>query len=104
MRWGALAVAGLLLAPAAWASNNPENLPLLPCPQGSPESIGCAPSKKEIKQARQAFLKGLKLQREKRTDEAYAQFEAAAQLVPKNVDYLTAREMARQQLVYNCLE
>ena len=104
MRWGTLSLAVLALGLAAWASDNPQNLPLFPCPQGSAESIGCAPSKKELKEARQAFSKGLKLQHQNHIDEALAQFEAAAQLVPKNIDFLTAREMARQQLIYECLQ
>ena len=104
MRWGTLSLAVLALGLAAWASDNPQNLPLFPCPQGSAESIGCAPSKKELKEARQAFSKGLKLQHQNHVDEALAQFEAAAQLVPKNIDFLTAREMARQQLIYERLQ
>src|SRR5919109_2506776 len=104
MRWGALTAALCALVTATRASNNPQTLPLLPCPQGSPESIGCMPSKKELKEAGQAFSRGLKLQREKRMDEAFAQFEAAAQAAPNDVDYLTAREMARQQLVYERLQ
>ena len=104
MRWGTLSLAVLALGLAAWASDNPQNLPLFPCPQGSAESIGCAPSKKELKEARQAFSKGLKLQHQNHIDEALAQFEAAAQLVPKNIDFLTAREMARQQLIYERLQ
>jgi general secretion pathway protein D len=103
MRWGALSAAVFVLVAATRASNNSQNLALLPCPKGS-EAIGCTPSKKELKDARQAFSKGLKLQRENRVDEAFAQFESATQLVPKSVDYLTAREMARQQLVYERLQ
>jgi len=97
-------VAVFALGVVAWASDNSQNVPLLPCPQGSPETIGCVPSKRELKKAKDAFSKGLKLQHENRMDEAFTQFEEAAQLVPKGVDYLTAREMARQQLVYERLQ
>jgi general secretion pathway protein D len=103
MRWGTLVVAALALGSAAWAKDTSQNLPLLPCPQGSPENVGCVPSKSDLNQARKAFSKGLKLQHENRLEEAFAQFESAAHLVPKDVDYLTAREMVRQQLVYERL-
>ena len=57
-----------------------------------------------MKDASEAFAKGLKLQREKRQDQAFDQFETAARLAPKDVDYLTARELTRQQLVFDHLE
>ena len=76
---------------------------LLPCPAGSPGAVSCNPSKKEIKEAGQAFAKGLKLQREKRADEAFDEFETAARLAPKDREYVTAREMIRQQLVFDHL-
>ncbi len=62
------------------------------------------PSKKELKEAKAAFAKGLKLQHGQRTDEAFEQFETAARLAPQDVEYGTAREMARQQLVFDRLE
>ena len=45
----------------------------------------------------------MKLQREKRQDEAFESFETAARLAPKDVEYVTAREMTRQQLVFDHL-
>jgi general secretion pathway protein D len=82
----------------------PGSSSLLPCPQGSSGTPVCSPSKKELNEARSAFSKGLKLQREKRTDEAFSQFETAARLAPAEVSYVTAREMTRQQLVFDHLE
>ena len=76
----------------------------MPCPEGSPGAVSCNPSKKELKEASEAFAKGLKLQREKRQDEAFDQFETAARLAPKDVEYVTARELTRQQLVFDHLE
>lgn len=70
---------------------------LLPCPPGVSEAA-CNPSKQEIKDAKAAFERGLKLQ-EKSPDQAYEEFGRAAALVPRNVDYITAHELARQQLV-----
>src|SRR5205823_14866905 len=86
MRWGTLSLAVPALGLAARASDNPQNLPLFPCPQGSAESIGCAPAKKGRKEGRQAFSKGLKLQHQNQVDEALAQLEAAAELVPNNIE------------------
>jgi type II secretory pathway component GspD/PulD (secretin) len=59
----------------------------------------CQAAAKDLKAARQAFSRGLKLQHTKKLDEAFAEFEEAAHLIPQNVEYLTAREMVRQQLV-----
>ena len=97
-----LAVFGLALG--AFCADQPQNLPLLPCAQGSPGTPACNPSKKELKEAKAAFAKGLKLQHGQRTDEAFEQFETAARLAPQDVEYGTAREMARQQLVFDRLE
>ena len=104
MRWGLsiLGVAGLALA--GFCSEQPSRLPVLPCPEGLSQAPGCNPSKKDLKLAKKAFDKGMKLQSAKRTDEALQQFEMAARLAPQAVDYVTAREMARQQLVYEHVE
>jgi general secretion pathway protein D len=69
--------------------------------QGAP---ACDVSKKDLKEAKTAFSRALKLQHEKRFDEALEEFETAARLVPQDVEFLTARELARQQLIYNHLE
>ncbi|MGH9502931.1 MAG: hypothetical protein ACRD20_08775 [Terriglobales bacterium] len=92
------------LAASALAGDQPASAPLLPCPEGSPGSLSCNPSKKELKEAGAAFAKGLKLQREKRQDEAFDEFETAARLAPKDVEFVTARELTRQQLVFEHLE
>jgi general secretion pathway protein D len=106
VRWGnfiRLALILMTLGLAASADDHPATAPLLPCAEGSPGAVSCNPSKKEIKEAGEAFAKGLKLQREKRQDEAFESFETAARLAPKDVEYVTAREMTRQQLVFDHL-
>src|SRR5262245_36605920 len=70
---------------------------LLPCPPGASEAQ-CDPSSHELKEAKAAFSHGLKIQ-EKTPDEALKEFERAANLAPRNVEYVTARELAKQQLV-----
>ncbi len=104
MRGGKFILIALGLAVAAFCSDQPSNLPLVPCPEGSPGAGSCNPSKKELKEASEAFAKGLRQQKEKHPDQAFDQFETAARLAPKDVDYLTARELTRQQLVFNHLE
>ena len=65
---------------------------------------GCKAASKDLKAARQAFSRGLKLQHAKNLDDAFPEFEEAYRLIPQNVEYLTAREMVRQQLVAFHLE
>ena len=64
----------------------------------------CKAAAKDLKTARQAFSRGLKLQHQKNLDEAFSAFEEASRLIPQNVEYLTAREMVRQELVASHIE
>jgi general secretion pathway protein D len=104
MRWACSVLAMAGLAIVALCADQQQNLPVLPCPHESAVTPACNPSKKDLKEAKAAFSKGLKLQNANRTDEAFDQFETATRLVPRAVDYVTAREMGRQQLVYDHLE
>jgi general secretion pathway protein D len=109
MRAGKFVRFGLVLVILGWVAcatgtDQSPGLPVLPCPEGPPGTASCEPSKKEIQEAGAAFAKGLKLQRAKRQDEAFDQFETAARLAPRDVEYVTAREMTRQQLVFDHLE
>ena len=89
----------LLIAYASAAEKAPA--PLLPCP--SPGEAQCNPSKHDVKEAQAAFANALKLQKDS-ADEAYTKFERAAELEPRNLEYVTAREVARQKLVYDHIE
>jgi general secretion pathway protein D len=104
MRWGRLILAVTALTVAAFAVDEPQTVPIIPCGQGDKTTPGCNPSKKELKEAKAAYAKGMELQKDKRTDQAFEQFDTAAKLSPRNVDYVTMREMARQQLVFDHLE
>ncbi|HUM05040.1 MAG TPA: hypothetical protein VLT90_06245 [Terriglobales bacterium] len=86
-----LAADGVPVKPASMCSDAP----------GAP---ACQGSSKDLKAARSAFSRGLRLQREKNLHEALVEFERASSIVPQNVEYLTAREMMRQQLVTSHLE
>ncbi|MGA2978068.1 MAG: hypothetical protein ABSD76_00625 [Terriglobales bacterium] len=57
-----------------------------------------------MKAARQAFARGLKLEKSRNLDQAFYEFEEASRLVPQNVEYLTAQEMTRQHLAGMHLE
>ncbi len=76
--------------------------PLLPCPPGASHAA-CNPSRGDEKEAKAAFRSAVKLQ-EKDLDQAYEQFSRAADLVPRNLSYVTAREVALQRLVTRDIE
>src|SRR5580693_1125921 len=103
MRWGWPALATVVFAAAAWAADTPQNLALLSCPEGAREAV-CNPSKADLKKSKVAFSKALQLQKAEHFDEAYEEFDTAARLVPKNVEYVTALALVRQQLVFDHLQ
>ncbi len=100
MRWLPAGIS-LLLAGVCLAADIPTAATSL-CSNtaGAP---ACKALPKDLKAARQAFARGLKLQKSKNEnlqnlDQAFYEFEEASRLVPQNVEYLTAREMTRQHL------
>lgn len=66
-------------------------------------SVVVMESPKQRAQAQRAFKQGMKLKSAGKLDQAYDKFERAAELNPYNVDYITAREFTRQQLVMEAL-
>jgi general secretion pathway protein D len=96
MRWLPAGIV-LLLAGVCLATDTPPAA----APSLCSNSVGapkCQGSVKDLKAARQAFARGLKLEKSKNLDQAFYEFEEAARLVPQNVEYLTAREVTRQHL------
>ncbi|OLB23864.1 MAG: hypothetical protein AUH15_02310 [Acidobacteriales bacterium 13_2_20CM_55_8] len=85
--WSILSVVGLAIA--GLCADQPV-LPVLLCAPGFSDAPTCNPSKKDLKLAKKAFERGLKLQNAKRSGEALEQFEMAARLAPQAVDYVTA--------------
>lgn len=59
---------------------------------------------KERAEAKRDFKEGLKLKSAGKLDLAFEKFEQAAELSPHNLDYITAREFTRQQLVMQALD
>ena len=78
--------------------------PLISCGNGVPGGIHCIATKKEKKEAREAFERGLKLQEHKEFDKAFAQFDEAARLMPEDPQFLSARELAKAQIVFGHVE
>lgn len=105
MRWavGSFLVAALVVAMSvsALCADSSQSAALVPCAAGDGNKLGCNPSKQDLKEAKRAFSKAISLQKSKRFDEAFDQFQSAARLDPKNIGYLTARELVRQELVSN---
>ncbi len=64
----------------------------------------CPGSRKDLKAAHKAFEHGIKLEKSHDLEEAFYEFQVAADLVPQNVEYLTAREITRQHLAGMHLE
>lgn len=60
-------------------------------------------SPKDLSDAKRAFDSGVKLKNSGKTDLAFQKFERAAELNPHNVEYVTARELTRQELVMDAL-
>ena len=99
---------GLLSAglsqPAFAADGQTISAPIISCGNGVPGGINCIASKKELKEARSAFARGLKLEDQQRTEEAFVQFDEAMRLAPQNRQFLTAREVVKAQLVFKHVE
>ncbi len=95
------AVAGI---PALAAEDSPADGAILSCGNGVPGGIYCTPSKKDLKEAREAYTHGLKLQDHKHVEEAFARFDEAARLVPEDMMFASAREMTKSQLVFQHTE
>jgi len=95
---GMVFLAGICLAVVCLGADTSLRVPPSLCSDtaGAP---ACHAPKKDLQAARQAFSEGVKLEQSKNVDEALAEFEEAARLIPQNVDYLTACEMVRQQAV-----
>jgi general secretion pathway protein D len=102
MRWLPAGIL-LLLVGVYLAADTPSAVAPSLC-SNSAGAPACRGPVKDLKAARQAFARGLKLEKSQNLDEAFYEFEEASRLVPQNVEYLTAREMTRQHLAGMHLE
>lgn len=78
--------------------------PPISCANGLVGSINCIPTKKDLKQAREAFDRGTKLHNRQQLEEAFAQFDEASRLDPQSLKFLTAREMVKAKLVFGHIQ
>ena len=97
-------LAAMLPSSAIATSDESSSPPNISCGNGVPGGIHCLVSKQELKQARYAFREGVKLQDHRRFEEAFAQFDTAARLAPQQMQFLTAREVLKAQLVFNHIQ
>ena len=85
-----------LLAAAAWAADDPPAAaPVVSqslC-SNAPGAPACKAPKKDLKAAREAFSRGLKLDKSGHLEPAFHAFEQAATLVPQDIEYLTAERI-----------
>lgn len=97
-----------LLCAAAWA----QSAPPAPAPNAAAldqlrecaqkrTPAACGVSKHVLKQAQREFARGLRLQKDGKSGEAFSAFDSAAALVPRDLEYATAREVMRQKIVYD---
>ena len=80
------------------------NAPIISCGNGIPGGVYCAPSKKDLKEARNAYARGLRFQGQDRLDEAFAQFDEASRLDPQDQAFLSAQELTKSRLVFRHTE
>jgi general secretion pathway protein D len=89
---------------AAAAADDPTTTAPITCGNGVPGGINCIHSKKDGKEARKAYARGLELEKQRRFHEAFDQFDRAVRLDPQSPRFLKAREIAKAGLVYEHLE
>jgi general secretion pathway protein D len=95
----------IALVCAALAANDSDPVPApATCGNGIPGGVNCIVSKKDQKDAREAYSRGVKLQEHQHWEEAFVQFDRASRMVPQNPEFLTAREVLKAQLVFDHVE
>ena len=97
-------LAAMPTLPAFAADNAAVDAPVISCGNGIPGGVYCARSKKDLKEARNAYSRGLKLQGQDRLEEAFAQFDQASRLEPQDLAFLSAQELTKSQLVFQHTE
>lgn len=92
-------------APAAAPAADQQTATPAPLTPGSAQNaIVPTVTKKEAAQAKRDFHEGVRLKSKGDLDAALEKFEKAADLDPANVNYVTAREITRQDLAYRALQ
>src|SRR5208282_6318556 len=97
-------LAAMPAIPAFAADDATVDAPIISCGNGIPGGVYCAPTKKDLKEARNAYARGLKLQAQNRLEEAFTQFDEASRLEPQELAFLSAEELTKSQLVFQHTE
>ncbi len=87
----------------ARAGDAPDGLPIS-CGNGLIGGVNCQVTKEDRKEAHEAFARGVKLHERRQLEDALEQFQKASQLVPQDIQFLTAREMVKAKLVFDHVE
>src|SRR5271170_3670118 len=77
---------------------------VISCGNGIPGGVNCILSKKDLKEAHDAYSHGRKLQEHQRLEEAFNKFDEASRLAPQNMKFFSAREVVKSQLVFQHTE
>jgi len=101
--WAAAALAVAMGVSSAFAGEI-SSAPPATCRNGVPGGVSCITSKKDLKDAQEAFKRGVKLHDHQRFEDALARFDEAVHLAPQNGEYLTAREMLKSQMAFGHMQ
>lgn len=78
--------------------------PPIACANGLIGGVNCIPTKHDLKASREAFERGMKLEKHERAEEAFAQFDEASRLNPRSTEFLAAREAVKARLVFEHIQ
>src|SRR5579864_2825566 len=98
------ALATLVCAPGVARGDDAPAPAPISCSNGLIGGVNCIVTKQELKDAREAFSRGVKLNEHQHPEEALEQFEKASRLAPRNMQYLTAHEVVKAKLVFDHVE
>src|SRR5580704_4793617 len=101
--FASILAAGLLTTATAFAGSD-DSVPPVTCSSEVPGGINCIVTRKEVREARTAYARGVKLQSENQLEEAFVQFDEASRLSPQDMQFLTARELTKGRLVFRHIE
>jgi Flp pilus assembly secretin CpaC len=107
LRLSSIFAAGILAAlamPVFLRADDAAIAPPISCANGLIGGINCIPSKRDMKEAKEAFGRGVKLSEHQQLEQAFVQFDQAARLAPRDFQFLSAREEVKAKLVYGHVE
>lgn len=103
--WRLLAAVALFGPTVVYGQATPQSPPpanqVVTCTEGA--SAACIPSPTDRRRAAKEFKQGIKARDNKHLSEAFEHFKTAAYLAPRDIQYITAREYTRQQLVFQMI-